>query len=144
MIPTMTHHLAAAVHRLRNRCTATRIRDDRGGSPVEFAIIASIMIFVTFALVQVPLVFHARSVALGAATQGVNAGRGFNAPTEAGSAAAHSFLDQAGPGLTDQNVTVIRGAQDVTVVVTGKAIPVLPGLTFTIRQSAHGSIEQPS
>jgi Flp pilus assembly protein TadG len=140
----MTDPADTAPTKSRRQRILTRLREDRGGSPVEFAIIVAVMIFVTFALAQVALVFYARSVALGAATQGVNAGRGFNAPVDAGAAATRTFLNQAGTGLTNQQVTITRGGQDITVVVTGDAISVLPGITFGIRQSAHGSIEQPS
>lgn len=117
---------------------------DRGSSPVEFAIIASAMILLTFAVVQVGLFFFARSIALGAATQGANAGRGYNAPTDAAQRNAQQFLDRTGDGLGNQNVTVTRTGQDVNVTVTGVAISVLPGLTFPVRQTAHGSVEQPS
>jgi len=102
------------------------------------------MILIAFAVVQVGLVFYARSLALAAATQGVNAGRGFNAPAGTADAAARGFLDQAGDGLADQNISVIRTTTDVRVTVTGVAISVLPGVTFRINQTAHGSIEQPT
>jgi Flp pilus assembly protein TadG len=141
----MTEPTRASVHRSRwRRWTPPRLRGDRGSSPVEFAIVASAMILIAFAVVQVGLVFYARSLALAAATQGVNAGRGFNAPTGTADAATRGFLDQAGDGLTDQNITVNRTATDVRVTVTGAAISVLPGVTFRISQTAHGSIEQPT
>lgn len=133
--------MPARVH--KRLWTSWRRRGDRGGSPVEFAIVASAMIVVVFAVIQVGLVFHARSIALGAATQGVNAGRGFNAPGDTADAAARGFLHQAGDGLAEQEVTVTRTATDVRVTVTGTAISVLPGVSFRISQTAHGSIEQP-
>ncbi len=111
---------------------------------MEFAIIASAMIVLTFTVVQVGLYFYARSVALGAATQGVNSGRGYNAPESAAQTTAQRFLDQAGAGLTDKRITVTRNGQDIQVTVTGTAISVLPGVSFTVSQTAHGSIEQPS
>jgi Flp pilus assembly protein TadG len=118
-------------------------RDDRGSSPVEFAIVAGGMILLTFAVIQVGLVFHARSIALAAAAQGANAARAYGTGTnDAGRNKARAFLDQAGDGLSGQNVTVSRTATEVTVTVSGAAISVLPGLTFTVSQSAHGSIER--
>lgn len=125
---------------LRRACQP--LRSDRGSSPVEFAIVASAMILTAFVVVQAGLVFHARSLALGAATQGANAERGYQAPTGMADAAANRFLDQAGDGLTGQTVTVTRTATDVRVTVTGTAISVLPGVTFHVSQTAHGSIEQ--
>ena len=100
------------------------------------------MIFLTFAVVQVGLVFYARSIALAAATQGANAARGFGATDSDGNTSARNFLDVAGDGLTDQSVTISRVGPDLTVTVTGKAISVLPGLSFSINQSARGSIER--
>jgi len=121
-----------------------RARHDRGSSPVEFAIVAAAMILVGFAVIQVGLVWHARSIALGAATQGVGAGRGYLAPLDAADTTARHFLDHAGDGLAEQNVTVTTTATEVRVTVTGTAITILPGVRFTISQTAHGSIEQPS
>ena len=111
---------------------------------MELAIVASGMIVLTFAVIQVGLVFHARSLAHAAATQGVNAARAYGATDEAGRLKAQAFLDQAGTGLRNQAVTVRRSGNDVTVTVTGTAISVLPGLTFRIEQSAHGSVERVS
>jgi Flp pilus assembly protein TadG len=117
--------------------------DDRGSSPVEFAIVAGAMILLTFAVIQVGLVFHARAIALAAATQGANAARSYGTGTDdAGRAKARTFLDQAGDGLADQAITVGRSATAVTVTVSGTAISVLPGMTFRVSQSASGSIER--
>ena len=131
------------VHPLRRlRRWPTVARDDRGSSPVEFAIVAGGMLFLTFAVIQVGLVFYARSIALAAATQGVNAARGYGASDLAGTAEASQFLDAAGDGLTEQNIRVERVGPDVTVTVAGRAISVLPFYSFTVRQSAHGSTER--
>ncbi len=102
------------------------------------------MIFTSLAIVQVGLVFYARSVAMAAATQGVNAGRGYNAPAGTAQAAAARFLDRAGDGLAGQDVKVTQTGTDVWATVSGDAISVLPGITFRISQTAHGSVEQPS
>jgi Flp pilus assembly protein TadG len=109
---------------------------------VEFAIVSFGMILLTFAVVQVGLVFYARQIAMAAATQGVDAARGFDSNTADGRAQAQSFLSQAGDGLTDQNVTVVRNGQAVQVTVSGHAISVLPGFSFTVNQSAHGTVER--
>ncbi len=132
----------AAPGRLRLWGRRVATRDDRGSSPVEMAIVAGGMILLTFAVIQVGLVFYARSIALAAATQGVNAARGYNAVDSAGVADARKFLDQAGDGLTNQSIDVRRVGNEVTVTVTGNAISVLPGLTFQVNQSARGSVER--
>jgi Flp pilus assembly protein TadG len=118
------------------------LRCDYGSSPVELAIVGVGMVVLTFAVVQVGLVFYARSLAHAAATQGVNAARAYGATDEAGPMEARAFLDQTGTGLQDQVITVRRVGSEVTVTVTGTAVSVLPGSTFAVQQSAHGSIEQ--
>lgn len=115
---------------------------DRGASPIEFAIIAAPLIMVVFMVVQAGLVYFANSVALGAATQGVNAERGYHAAPGAGAASARDFLAAAGAGLNDQQVSVNRGGGQVRVTVTGTAITVLPGVSFSISRAAHGPIER--
>ncbi|MEU8315000.1 TadE/TadG family type IV pilus assembly protein [Micromonospora sp. NPDC049033] len=111
---------------------------------MEFAIIALPMILLTFAVLQTGLVFFAQSIALGAATQGVNAGRGYQSTAAAGEARATNFLSAAGAGLENQQVVVTRTGTEVRVTVTGQAITVLPGLSWTISKSAHGPVERPT
>lgn len=117
---------------------------DRGSSPVEFAVIALPMILLTFSVVQAGLIFFAQSIALGAATQGVNAARGYESSAAAGEARATNFLSAAGLGLENQQVAVTRTETEVHVAVTGRAITVLPGLSWTISKSAHGPVERPT
>lgn len=117
---------------------------DRGSSPVEFAIIALPMILLTFAVIQTGLVYFAQSIALGAATQGVNSARGYQSSSTAGETRTTNFLSAAGVGLENQQVIVTRSATEVRVTVTGQAITVLPGLSWTISKSAHGPVERPT
>lgn len=102
------------------------------------------MIMLTFAIIQVGLVSFAQSIALGAATQGVNAGRGYQADAAAGQNRATNFLAAIGVGLDEPQVTVVRSATEVRVTVTGRAVSVLPGLTWTVTKTAHGPIERPT
>ncbi|SBT40474.1 TadE family protein [Micromonospora narathiwatensis] len=117
---------------------------DRGSSPVEFAIIALPMLLLTFAVVQTGLVFFAQSIALAAATQGVNGARGYQSTAAAGESRALNFLSTAGAGLENRQVVVTRTATEVRVTVTGRAITVLPGFNWTISRSAHGPVERPT
>lgn len=114
----------------------------RGEGPVEFAILAFPFLLFTFMLIQAALVWYAHSVALGAATQGANTGRLYGAPVGAGSAKAGDFLDRIGPALTDTTVTTTVGGNVVTVTVRGKARSVIPGMTFSVTQSASGPVER--
>jgi Flp pilus assembly protein TadG len=117
-------------------------RGDRGASPVELAIVSLGLLVLTFSVIQVGLVFYARSLAHVAATQAVNVARGYGATDEAGRQKAVAFLNRAGDGLRNPTITIRRTGTEVTVTVTGSAISVLPGLRFTVQQSAHGSVER--
>lgn len=119
-----------------------RLRGLRGEGPVEFAILTFPLLLLTFMLIQASLVWYAHSVALGAATQGANAGRLYGSSTAIGRAKAVDFLDRVGPALSDPVVTASVAGNEVTVVVRGKARSILPGLTFTVTQSASGPVER--
>lgn len=119
-----------------------RARGLRGEGPVEFAILTFPMLLFTFMLVQASLVWYAHSVALGAATQGANAGRLYGSSPNVGRTRAVQFLDRVGPALRDPAVTASVSGNQVTVVVRGKARTVIPGLTFNVTQSASGPIER--
>ena len=126
------------------RRPTTKLSKDRGSSPVEFAIVAAAMIFLGFAVVQAGLVYYANSIALGAATQGVNVERSYQAPPGSGTAHTNEFLDTAGAGLRNRTVTTRRSETEVRITVSGNAISVLPGLSFSVSRSAHGAIERPT
>jgi Flp pilus assembly protein TadG len=126
----------------RRRWWRILARGDGGASPVELAIVSFGMLVLTFSVIQVGLIFYARSLAHVSATQAVNAARGYGATDEAGRIKAQTFLDRAGAGLRSPVVTIRRVGNDVTVTVSGSAISVLPFLTFGIEQSAHGSVER--
>ncbi|WP_203910825.1 TadE family protein [Rhizocola hellebori] len=115
---------------------------DRGGGPVEFAVLALPILVLTFIVVQAAFVFYARSTALAAATQGANAARAYNAPANAGVNKANDFLGRVGGGLRNPTVTYSSTATTATVTVTGKAQTIIPGLTFNVTQSASGPVER--
>ena len=84
-------------------------RRDRGSVTLEVSILAPVLLLVVFTIIQVGLWSYARSLALGAAQEGVAAGRAYGAPAEAGRARAQSFLDAtAGDSLVGSAVTVDR------------------------------------
>lgn len=119
-----------------------RQRADRGGGPVEFAVLALPILVLTFVVAQAALVFYARSTALAAATQGANAARAYNAPTNAGVVKANDFLADVGNGLQNPVVTFSTTGTEVTITVTGQARTIIPGLSFTVTHSASGPVER--
>jgi Flp pilus assembly protein TadG len=119
-------------------------RDERGSATLELAILAPVLLLVVFTVVQVGLWSYARSLALGAAQEGVAAGRAHGAPAHAGMVRAEAFLDSsAGDSLRDRAVAVRREAGLLRVEVTGRALSVLPGVPgLPVRQSAQGPLER--
>lgn len=119
-------------------------RGDRGSVTLEVSILAPVLLLVVFTIIQVGLWSYARSLALGAAQEGVAAGRAYGAPAEAGRARALSFLDAtAGDSLVGSVVTASATAATLRVEVTGRALSVLPGVPgLPVRQRAEGPIER--
>ena len=119
-------------------------RGDRGSVTLEVSILAPVLLLVVFTIIQVGLWSYARSLALGAAQEGVAAGRAYRAPAESGRARALLFLDAtAGDSLVESAVTSTATAATLRVEVTGRALSVLPGVPgLPVRQHAEGPIER--
>ncbi|WP_243710547.1 TadE family protein [Micromonospora sp. KC213] len=115
---------------------------DRGANPVELAVVMPAVLVLLFASVQVAVWFVARSTALHAAQSGVNAQRTFQAPAGAGEARAAGFLRATGDWLVGGKPSCATIATEVTCTVTGRSLSVVPGVSFEVRQSAHGTVER--
>ncbi|GIJ79411.1 TadE-like protein [Micromonospora phaseoli] len=118
---------------------------ERGGNPVELAVALPAILVMLFASIQVAVVFVARSTALNAAQSGVNAQRLHQAPAGAGEDRATRFLRAAGDwlvGWDDPGPSCVATATDVTCTVTGRSLSVVPGVSFSVRQTAHGTVER--
>jgi Flp pilus assembly protein TadG len=119
-------------------------RGDRGSATLEVSILAPVLLLVVFTIIQVGLWSYARSLALGAAQEGVAAGRAYRAPAEAGRARALAFLEAtAGDSLVGSAVSSSATATSLRVEVIGHALSVLPGVPgLPVRQHAEGPIER--
>jgi len=118
-------------------------RRDRGGSVVELAILWPAIVLVIFGAVQVTTYFTARTVALSAAQVGVATERRYDATPGSGQDRAEEFLAGAGDWLADPQVDEpVRTDEQVLVTVHGRALSVVPGVSWEIRQSARGTIER--
>jgi Flp pilus assembly protein TadG len=119
-------------------------RADRGSATVEIAVLAPVLLLVVFTIVQVGLWSFARSLALGAAQEGVAAGRAFGASADTGRARAEQFLAAtAGDSLVDASVTARASRATLRIEVTGRALSVLPGVPgLPVRQGAEGPLER--
>lgn len=111
---------------------------------LEISILAPILLLVIFTIVQVGLWSYARSLALGAAQEGVAAGRAYGAPPQAGRVRALAFLEAfAGDSLVGGTVASSVDAANVRIEVRGRALSVLPGVPgLPVRQHAQGPRER--
>lgn len=118
---------------------------ERGSASIELVILFPALLLLVTALVQYGLWFHARSLALAAAQEGVAAARTYGAPAGAGVDVALRFVDDHGADslLDPRAVATPSDAQHVRVVVRGHAPAVIPGLGgFAVEQSASAPVER--
>ncbi|GAB7039993.1 MULTISPECIES: TadE family protein [Catenuloplanes] len=118
------------------------LRSQRGASPVELAILMPVILFMLFGGIQVAAVYMARATALAAAQEAVSAERLFQAKDGSGKQRADAFIRAAGDWLTGPTVTVTKTGTDVTCVVTGNALSIIPGWTIPVTQTATGPRER--
>jgi Flp pilus assembly protein TadG len=125
-----------------------REHDEHGASTVELAFVAPSFLLIIFAVIQFALYEHAHDAALAAAREGVARLR--TLPADGSLEANKAALEEAAElsarqlGAVQQphaDAEYPRGGRRVTVTVTGTAISLVPGWSFTVRSSAHGSIE---
>lgn len=121
-------------------------RGERGSATVEVAVLAPALLLVVFTIIQVGLWSYARSLALGAAQEGLAVGRSFGSTAQAGRERAEQFLGQvAGDSLRDGEVTIRMDASTLEVDVRGRALSVLPGVPgLPVHQQARGPVEMVS
>ncbi len=118
---------------------------DRGSVTVELAIVFPVLLLIITALIQYALWFHARSLALAAAQQGITVARAYGSTTDAGRDSALAFVaDHGADTLLDTSATAFSpGVGQVQVVVTGRSLSVLPGVGgIAVSQSAAGPVER--
>ncbi|OJV58274.1 MAG: hypothetical protein BGO38_08840 [Cellulomonas sp. 73-145] len=122
-----------------------RTTGDRGSVSLELAIVFPALLLIVTALIQYALWFHARSLALAAAQQGVSVARAYHSTPAAGRGSALAFIaDHGADTLLNADVTTASpAAGQVQVVVTGRSVSVLPGVAgFAVSQSAAGPLER--
>lgn len=116
---------------------------DRGSTSLELAIVFPVLLMLITAVIQYGLWFHARSVALTAAEEGVTAARTTGAHTGAGTDRALAFVaEHASASLLDPAAHQTATPTEVTVTVTGRSLAVLPGLAMAVTGTATGPVER--
>lgn len=135
--------MATCLRRLHGLRTAPE--DQRGSVSLEIAVLGPALLLLVFSIVQAGLWFYARSLALAAAQEGVNAGRTYGADPGAGVVRAKAFLEeQAGDSLTNTTATSVGSTPTfIRIQVTGRSLSVLPGVPgIEVTQSATGTVER--
>ncbi|WP_051640315.1 TadE/TadG family type IV pilus assembly protein [Cellulomonas sp. URHE0023] len=121
------------------------LRREDGSASIELVILFPALLLVVTALVQYGLWFHARSLALAAAQEGVAVARAYGSSPQAGHDTALAFIrDHGADTLTGAAaVATTPDPQSVKVVVSGRSLSVLPGAPgIEISQSADGPLER--
>ncbi|WP_226920845.1 TadE family protein [Georgenia subflava] len=105
---------------------------------MELVILLPILFALMFLGMQGALIYHARSVALAAASEGAQTAAVEHGQASDGIAAASAFLADAGGDrvLDDASVTGALSATQATITVTGASLSVVPGWTPQVEQSA--------
>lgn len=121
-----------------------RVRGECGSASLQLVVVFPALMLVIFGVVQGALYFHARTVALAAAQEGLRGARVEEGTASAGGARAREFIARAGDGLLiGVTVTPSRTAAAASVTVRGRSLSLLPGLPgLPISQTAGGPVER--
>jgi len=127
------------------------VRGDRGSVALEMAFMAPVFLLLVFFGIQVGLWAYGRSVALAAAREGVALLR--VVPDEQQAAAAdpvvRAHVQQFAGTIGRESLLDPRASTkwngnrtEVSVVVTGHVVSLVPGLDLTTTQRASGTVER--
>ena len=131
--------------------TGHKRRKDEGSAALELAVIGPSLFILIFFVIQVALYFYGRSVALQSAREGVSQLRlapdatSFDVLEPRVTTSVQDFAGQVGNGaLNGAQMTATHDApyDRVTVTVKGDAISLVPWMTWTITQTASGTVEK--
>lgn len=115
---------------------------DRGSASVEAVIATPLLMLLVLAIIQAGLILHANHMAQAAANVAMEAARAELASGGDGQAAAEASLARnAGSVLENQDVSVARGAETVTVTITGEATRIVPLFDAPIEVTVTGAVE---
>ena len=116
---------------------------ERGSTSIQMVLLLPALFAVMFLGMQAALSYHARTIALAAASEGARAAAAEHGSTTAGTQAAASYLaDTGGDALTGTTISAPRTATAATVSVAGVALSVLPGWSPAVTASATVPVER--
>lgn len=115
---------------------------DRGSASAEAVIATPLLMLLVLAIIQAGIILHARHMAQAAAHTAMEAARADFASGGDGTAAAAASLGRnAGGVLEDQSVNVERGAETITVTITGTPTQIVPLWDASIEVTVAGAVE---
>lgn len=110
---------------------------------VEAVLVVPVLMLVLLVIMQFCLWMHATQVAQLAASEGDQVARSVGGGPAAGVASARAVLDGPGSDVTGSSVVVsVLPGESEWLQVTGRAISIVPGLSFSVSASAIGPIQQ--
>ena len=118
-----------------------RVRDERGLTTIQVAILFPVVLFWIMLIVQYGLWWHAKQVANAAAAEAVDAAQVSSASARDGEDAAASYLAQSG-NLDNITITVSREPTVVTVEVRGDAPQLVPGFEWSVTARSTAPVER--
>ncbi len=118
-----------------------RVRDERGMTTIQVAILFPVVLFWIMLIVQYGLWWHAKQVANAAAAEAVDAAQVSTGSARDGEDAAASYLAQSG-NLDNIAVTVSREPTVVTVEVRGDAPQLVPGFEWSVTARSTAPVER--
>jgi Flp pilus assembly protein TadG len=118
-----------------------RLRDERGMTAIQVAILFPAVLFWIMLIVQYGLWWHAKQVANAAAAEAVDAAQLPTATARDGEDAASSFLAESG-NLQNVTVTVSRQPTIVVVEVHGDAPQLVPGFEWSVIARSSAPVER--
>ena len=120
-----------------------RRRSDDGSSVVEAVIVVPVLMVLLLVAVQFALWMHASQVVQLAASEGDRTARSAGGGSAVGIARARQVVDGPGSDVSSASVSsaVLPGDAE-QLRVSGSALSVLPGMSFTVSASAVGPIQQ--
>lgn len=136
----------------RARRLGDRLRDERGLTSVEVAVLFPVMMLIVMMVVQVAFYWHAFNAASLAVEEAVDAGSDGSVTAGAGEAAAQAaalqVLGQASgtfdgvPTVTPNREGAGPGVQFITVTIRGKATSIVPFMNWDVFAEASGPVEE--
>ena len=114
---------------------------ERGDGAAETVIVMALLALIVLGLIQYAADEHGQQAAQAAASLALATARAQNGTAGAGQAAAENELAQLTTAIQDPSVTVQRGADEVTVTITGEVTTLL-GITQHLTVTAAGPVDK--